>query len=497
MKNFENLIKEKELLVNKKKIFYNNLNRLNLNLDDFNKFHAKKFSAKESITFAKISGDHNPIHVDKYYAQDTFFGKPLIHGIHALIYALNILTKKEIFFEKIKIIFLKPIFENKKLFFYFNESNNLIFIVHNNVICTKIFIETKYSEFSNDLNIKYIRNKRKKKSKIVNLKKISVNEKYKFNHVCDLKKAKIKYPYIFKFYGDLIASEIIDLSYLIGMECPGYYSMFSEAQISIKKNSKDQRYFVKNIDKRFNLINLNVLGNSINADLKAFFRPKKVQYPKINKLLRIIKKNEFASIKALIIGGSKGLGKLTAKIIAAGGGEVIITYNESKNEAKKTYDEIKNFGSKCKIIKFDVKNQINLKNIKTEINQCYYYATPKIFQKEQKEYDNKMLTKFLQYYVKNFQNIFKYINKSYPKCRYFIPSTISINKPIQEILEYTLAKLETEIWVSRLSEKFKNKILIERLPRLLTEQTNTILQNKLTNTNITILNSIRKLTNNE
>ena len=117
--------------------------------------------------------------------------------------------------------------------------------------------------------------------------------------------------------------------------------------------------------------------------------------------------------------------------------------------------------------------------------------------KIKKKYDKKMLTNFLQYYVKNFKNIFRYIDKSYPKCRFFIPSTISINKPREEILEYTFAKLETEIWVSRLSEKFRNKILIERLPRLLTEQTNSILQSELGNTNITILQSIRKLTNNE
>ncbi|PSQ89394.1 MAG: dehydratase [Bacteroidetes bacterium QS_8_64_10] len=32
-------------------------------------------------TFAEITGDDNPIHLDEEYAQNTRFGKPVVHGV--------------------------------------------------------------------------------------------------------------------------------------------------------------------------------------------------------------------------------------------------------------------------------------------------------------------------------------------------------------------------------------------------------------------------------
>ena len=42
-----------------------------------------KFTQDQVNTFAEISGDRNPIHIDKEYAVKTPFGKPIIHGIFA------------------------------------------------------------------------------------------------------------------------------------------------------------------------------------------------------------------------------------------------------------------------------------------------------------------------------------------------------------------------------------------------------------------------------
>ncbi len=42
---------------------------------------AKTFSDGDVRTFAEISGDNNPIHLDDEYAAETRFGKRLVHGI--------------------------------------------------------------------------------------------------------------------------------------------------------------------------------------------------------------------------------------------------------------------------------------------------------------------------------------------------------------------------------------------------------------------------------
>lgn len=41
----------------------------------------KKFTADEVQEYASISKDTNPVHFDQKYASETFFKKPIVHGL--------------------------------------------------------------------------------------------------------------------------------------------------------------------------------------------------------------------------------------------------------------------------------------------------------------------------------------------------------------------------------------------------------------------------------
>ncbi len=45
--------------------------------------HDVQFNQADVNTFAKITGDNNPIHIDAEYAKATPFGRPIVHGFFA------------------------------------------------------------------------------------------------------------------------------------------------------------------------------------------------------------------------------------------------------------------------------------------------------------------------------------------------------------------------------------------------------------------------------
>lgn len=51
-----------------------------LKIGDFYE-HKKTFNEQEVLTFADITTDHNPAHVDKEYAAKTMFKSQIVHGM--------------------------------------------------------------------------------------------------------------------------------------------------------------------------------------------------------------------------------------------------------------------------------------------------------------------------------------------------------------------------------------------------------------------------------
>lgn len=42
---------------------------------------AFSFTQEDVISFAKVTGDNNPVHLDEVYAASTIFKRPIIHGM--------------------------------------------------------------------------------------------------------------------------------------------------------------------------------------------------------------------------------------------------------------------------------------------------------------------------------------------------------------------------------------------------------------------------------
>jgi acyl dehydratase len=57
---------------------------------------ARKVTEADVRTFAELTGDKNPLHLDRAYAAKTAFGEPVAHGILGLALAAGLLSQLEI-----------------------------------------------------------------------------------------------------------------------------------------------------------------------------------------------------------------------------------------------------------------------------------------------------------------------------------------------------------------------------------------------------------------
>ncbi len=56
---------------------------------------SRTFTGADQIRFADVSGDRNPMHLDAVKARRTQAGVQVVHGVHLLLWALDVLARDE------------------------------------------------------------------------------------------------------------------------------------------------------------------------------------------------------------------------------------------------------------------------------------------------------------------------------------------------------------------------------------------------------------------
>ena len=48
---------------------------------------SRRFAMEDVESFAELSGDFNPLHVDPVAARRALYGEVVVHGVHSLLWA--------------------------------------------------------------------------------------------------------------------------------------------------------------------------------------------------------------------------------------------------------------------------------------------------------------------------------------------------------------------------------------------------------------------------
>jgi hypothetical protein len=437
------------------------------------------FNLDDQQVFAEISGDYNPIHIDPAYARRSTYGKPVVHGINLMLWALDcvLFLKKNINVGSLSVIFRKAITIGEKVKCHLKQANDSqLIIVLESSNSESVFIEiTKHSVKKHE-EFKIINsNPAKKNINSVNENKI-IGEKGILELYLDYSNIKNIYPNLTASISKYDISVLLATTRLVGMVCPGQNSLYSELKLNNMPGNKTNSFIwnVKKYDNRIGLIDIAFSTASLTGNIKTLLRPKPHQQEKCVSLKSLVKPKEFFNQRALIIGGSRGLGEITAKLIALGAGSVRFTYHRGKIDAQNIVNDVSSFGGDIDCLEYNVIDNNN--SIIDSLNNwspthLYYFATPTIISGVYGTFQKNKFNKYCDYYLFGFIKLIEMLI-DYKIMHIFYPSSFYVDELPLNMGEYAMAKAAGEKYCEFLSKKEKNIIIYSpRLPRVSTDQT--------------------------
>lgn len=443
------------------------------------------FTLEDQEVFAKLSGDYNQVHVDRVAARRFLFGGLVVHGIHALLWALDKWLEgpeKPRELVSLKVSFRKPLHVGEDIQYRMVlDENNYVELE----LCRGALI---YASIGAEYRIQEVNNRGDVNFHLPPAQACNILSSDEIAHVsgalglCIEKNTALAlFPHVVAKLPLMQTAEILTTSRLVGMECPGFHSIFFGLDVgfnSTRPLAKTLTYKVASYDNSYSLLVMDVEGASMRGAVLAFLRPPPTQQTSYAELLKLVPADEFKDQQALIIGGSRGLGEVTAKLLAAGGANVVLTYYSGKEDAIRVVDEIVSNGGRASLMFFNILSLTESQGdgvAKRPFTHMYYFATPHIAT-NRGPFSARIFKEFCDYYVSGFSESVEWLLKHETGLKkVFYASTVYVEQPPLSLVEYVMAKAAGEHLCSLLEKRHTDLgIYVSRLPPMATDQTASI-----------------------
>ena len=469
----------------------------------------RRFCWDDQVTFGRLSGDINPIHMDRLASRRSVVGAMVVHGIHTLLWSLDVLAKSEFRPTAIRLIdvrFPKAIYlaDEVKLSLQSRtlDEINLEATIGGRTVAS-IRLGCQFS--SGTLTVENLGTGEPEALVAGGAPKDLAFETLAgtaglVDFAMPAEEVAKSFPDAAELIGAARLRGIAACSRLVGMDCPGLRSIFSRLSVTFTEDggASHLSYEVVKTDHRFRIVRIQVAGAGLQGQIEAFSPPGPPQQLSIGELAKMVDTHEFASQTALVVGGSRGLGELAAKVVAAGGGRVLLTYAVGKADAERVADEIRVFGGHADVISYDVTQAASgqLEQFKGIIpTHVYYFATCKIFRPRTEAFEPELLAQFLNFYVHGLYDLCHSLwEQGAKQLSILYPSSVAVEERPRDLTEYAMAKAAGEVLctdIPRIMPGFR--VLVQRLPRLLTDQTISVTSQQLPQAIDTILPIVRAM----
>ncbi len=444
-----------------------------------------RFTQADQEMFAALSGDANPMHMDALAARRTQAGMQVVHGIHALLWAMDCASAQGVALDglqQLRVQFAKFIPLDTVVTLEISRSGTdtarLVVLVSGlaAIVAMLRFGPREPARAMPQAASPIPQDAMPVARSLEQMPGLSGW----LESPADAARFAYAFPHASAGLSPRILSGLAQTSRLVGMVCPGLHSIFAGLALTLTEApaGADAIFFdVTKADPRFRLVEMAVQGNGLAGKISAFVRQAPVAPPAMADLARRVQPAEFAGVHALIAGGSRGLGALTAMLLAAGGARTTITYARGREDAEQVCAAINEScgESACTMLAYDamLDAAAQLAQVTAPATQLYYFATTQIFVQKTEGFASDVYGRFSRVYVDAFHECCQALHPRPTSA--FYPSSVAVENAPAGMLEYAMAKAAGEL-LCRGMNAAGWSIVQSRLPRLLTDQTATVAQ---------------------
>jgi len=443
----------------------------------------RKFDDDDQRWFASASGDVNPIHVDADWAAVHFPGARVVHGQHVLLWALDELARARpgTHLASIQATYVKPVVIGDRVEASLSPDGKLMQIKVHGEIAVAVRVE-----FGGNVARAEPRFRGGVVPAAARARRIA--ELAGLSGTVTLPPLAQSLTTRFAALADALGGErvigLAAISTLVGMDCPGLHSMLSKVVVKMDDavDRGDLAFQVRKFHEPMSLVEIDVNGMGISGTVSAFTAREPAPTAPDQALRAMVSPTEFRGQRPLVVGATSGLGYATARLLAAGSADPVLTWHASP--ADEIVGAVRALGANGTAVRLDAaapsQGLAEIEASGWDGAQLYYFATPRIFRRRIEPYQEQDFRDFAAVFVDGFSEIVRTLaSRGSGPLTVFYPSSIAVENSTASLPEYADAKTMGEELCTRMERKMPGlRIVVARLPRTATRQTDTFLKVK-------------------
>lgn len=436
------------------------------------------FTQADQTGFAGLSGDWNPIHVDPVAARRLLFGEPVVHGIHLVMRSLEALVGERPDMAHpaaLRAVFRQPVLLGRPVRLRGRDGTAgsvVLTLETGGKTVTEIEVTPGPALPAAAVSEAGPPEAAPRSRQIAEL----VEDAGQVPLGVDPAALAARFPRLAAAMPVQLAATLLASTRVVGMECPGLNSLYSELELTFSDPDPAAAptfaWRVDHASTEFRLLDIAVNAPGAQGSLRCFVRPEEARQLTMAEAAALVGAPRFAGRHALVVGGSRGLGEVAAKLLAAAGAEVSLTYASGRADAEKVAGEIRAAGATARACPLDVLDPAGPLP-EGRFTHLYYFAAPRIHPGAPRGIDAALHDGFFRFFGRAFAEL---VARFDGPLSVVYPSTVYVETPEPGFAEYAAAKAAGET-LCRYVDATRKEVTVDiwRLPRMRTDQTQSLL----------------------